>query len=561
MLALALSSCAGPAPTLSKVTSTRRPSAPTAANSPTPQATPTFTATPFPHTPTPTVSFGALERPVFLAWPLPAYVGLARISQYPNSAWSWNYLGLNAGYQCPPEFGYLLNVDSWAYWRDTTISKAQDEAQADPHQFQMVACYSTSGPLGLNGHEGTDIKAEPGTPVYAAADGRVMDWRLTGLNSMLVLKHCLGGTWDADSQCVDGQQWYTTYMHIVPDKALLTTGVEVAQAQQLGTVYDQSINSHLHFEVGLEKRSYTNFLNPWGQNQAPWDGCLWIDQLLCPNPQPEANRMVFATANGAWTIQQGASHAIELIDSQRVKKIRLAGDRIVILDMDRHLFLHDGRYPAEITFDDLADWKLIATDVLDFEISSKRVAMLDAQKRLLINDSGLPDGWLTQAEDVQTFGVSDHRVGYLTQSGDLFVKEGELTGSWTLIQQNVRAFQLTDNRMAVVNAQGVLLSNEGELLSEWQWMANDVLAFQLTNLRLGVLTTARVLQVKDGNLRAPWVEVAQDVQSFQLADYRLVLRGADGVKFQQGNLYQAWARPNASVSEIGLNGTVPVYLP
>ncbi len=116
--------------------------------------------------------------------------------------------------------------------------------------------------------------------------------------------------------------------------------------------------------------------------------------------------------------------------------------------------------------------------------------------------------------------------------------------------------------MAVVNAQGALLSNEGELLSEWQSMANDVLAFQLTNLRLGVLTTARVLQVKDGNLRSPWVEVAQDVQSFQLADYRLVLRGPDGVKFQQGNLYQAWARPSASdLREIGLNSTTPVYLP
>jgi murein DD-endopeptidase MepM/ murein hydrolase activator NlpD len=58
-------------------------------------------------------------------------------------------------------FGYLLNLDSLVYWRDTTIPEAQDMALADPHQFEMVACYSP--------HAGTDIKAPAGTPVYAAA--------------------------------------------------------------------------------------------------------------------------------------------------------------------------------------------------------------------------------------------------------------------------------------------------------------------------------------------------------------------------------------------------------
>lgn len=53
------------------------------------------------------------DRPIFLMWPLPAHTGLARISQYPNNPWTWNYLGLNEGQQCPPMFGYLLKVDSW----------------------------------------------------------------------------------------------------------------------------------------------------------------------------------------------------------------------------------------------------------------------------------------------------------------------------------------------------------------------------------------------------------------------------------------------------------------
>jgi murein DD-endopeptidase MepM/ murein hydrolase activator NlpD len=58
-------------------------------------------------------------------------------------------------------FGYLLNLDSLAYWRDISIPEEQDMALADPHQFEMVECYSP--------HAGTDIKAPAGTPVYVAA--------------------------------------------------------------------------------------------------------------------------------------------------------------------------------------------------------------------------------------------------------------------------------------------------------------------------------------------------------------------------------------------------------
>src|SRR5512145_1727909 len=196
--ALALSACNRSAPVSSATDTAVVGETKTPALTSTSVATVTPAATPLPviPSPSPTVDLGLLERPAFLAWPLPASVGIARISQYPDTAWTWNYLGLNAGYSCPPMFGYLLNLDSLAYWRDLSTPKEQDQAQADPHNFEMVECYA--------GHHGTDIKALAGTAVYAAADGKMQEWQLTGLNSMVVMKHCLGGTWDTGGQCLGG---------------------------------------------------------------------------------------------------------------------------------------------------------------------------------------------------------------------------------------------------------------------------------------------------------------------------------------------------------------------
>lgn len=525
---------------------------------PTHTPAPTLTATTTHPTASPTISPALLERPVFLAWPLPSSIGLARISQYPNTAWSWNYLGLNEGYQCPLAFGYLLNVDSWAYWRDTATPEAQDKAQADPHQFEMVECYSSGGPLGLNGHEGTDIKASADTPVYAAADGKVQDWHLNGLNTRIVLKHCLGGTWDENNQCVGGRQWYTTYMHIVTNKDLLATNTTVMQGTQVGTVYDQSINSHLHFEVGLDQRSYLNFKNPWGSDSAPWMGCLWIDQLLCPNPDPSYNWMVFYSAAEKLSTQQGNQKPVEVLNAQALKQIRLAGGRVAVMDAKNNLRIRDGQDAP----DDLANWTLAASEIADFQITAHRVAVRDQHNNLQVKENGLAGDWLVQAENIRAFSLSEHRIGYLTDTGDVLVKEGDLQQSWLAVAQNIVAFQLNDNHIAVLNQAGELYLNEGELSADWQKMSDHVKAFQLTNLRLGMLDADRNLLVKEGNLRAEWLFQSKNVVSFQLADYRMLARAeGEPFKFKAGNLYQAWVDLPADLQNVVMNAEMPVYIP
>lgn len=511
--------------------------------------------------PTATVDPSLLERPPFLAWPLPAYIGTARISQYPNTPWTWHYLGLNEGYQCPPAFGYLLNLDSLPYWRDVSIPEEQDKAQADPHQFEMVECYSTDGNAGANGHEGTDIKAPAGTPVLAAADGKIQEWRLSGLNSMVVVKHCLGGSWDANHQCAGGKYWYTTYMHIVPDGPLLQEHKDVAQGEQLGTIYDQTINSHLHFEVGLEKRSYTNFVNPWGDDQPPWLGCMWLDQSICVDPAPSYKRIALHNNMDQWIVMQGNSSPIE-VPFQGIKQIRLWGDRIGILDSNDKLLVRDGKYDGSSPSDGLSHWKLVAENVLDFQITENRVAILDRDRNLFIQENNISGNWQFLANKIAAFSVSDHRIGFLTEGGDLFVQEGALGNGWVLISNNVLAFQAIDNRIAVVDRQGSLFVNEGVLSSEYEQMASNVVAFQLTNVRIGILDANQNLLVKEGNLRAKWVKVAENAQSFQMADYRILMRGNDGTfSFKEGNLYQEWGQlPLIDLQNSVLNGGMPAFV-
>ncbi len=505
-----------------------------------------------------------VERPVFLAWPLPAYIGVARISQFPNTPWTWNYLGLNPGQQCPPAFGYLLDATWWYVWRDKSLPEKQDVAKADPHNFEMVNCYSTLGAAGKNGHEGTDIKAPAGTPVYASADGKVAGTILNNAVSAIILKHCLNGQWNAEAVCVGGTQWYTTYMHIHPTPELLELGKDVVEGTQVGTVYDQGDNSHLHFELGLDQRSYQNYINPWGRDTAPWYGCMWKDQSLCVQPNPGYKRIGILTQSKRLFLRDDASNLVEIFEAEKIKQFQMAGHRIALIDRNGNLLVKDARFKRTLPFghEFFWNWVNLGSDIQSFQITENRVGILGANGTFKIKEGDLHNEWALQVKDIRSFSISEHRLGVLTNDGKLMIKEGSLEKNWLTIASNVKAFQLVDSRIAVLDLNGNLFVQEGITSGEWKPMGTKVQAFQLAGTRVAIIDENGNLLVNDGNLRAEWVLQADHARRFQLADDRIVILDKDGKwKIKEGDLYWDWKEITGfTAQDVYLNGKMPVVI-
>ncbi len=123
--------------------------------------------------------------------------------------------------------------------------KKQHVAMA-PDKFMMPAngrlsqgFGPASGQFGYTFHNGIDIAAKVGTPVYAAADGKVIEVSGRGpYGKHVKVEHN-----------IDGQKWTTVYAHL--HKIDVKKGQTVRQAEGIGQIGNTGNSSgpHLHFEV------------------------------------------------------------------------------------------------------------------------------------------------------------------------------------------------------------------------------------------------------------------------------------------------------------------------
>lgn len=103
-------------------------------------------------------------------------------------------------------------------------------------------------PGASSNHRGIDIGVSTGTPVYASADGYVLDVQYTGARGLFVLiKH--------------GDNLYTRYQHL--SSSSVSAGQYVTRGQQIARSGNTGIGSgpHLHFEV-LTQPYYGYEVNP-----------------------------------------------------------------------------------------------------------------------------------------------------------------------------------------------------------------------------------------------------------------------------------------------------------
>ncbi|MDX8390875.1 MAG: M23 family metallopeptidase [Mariprofundaceae bacterium] len=96
---------------------------------------------------------------------------------------------------------------------------------------------SRFGKRGSRMHDGIDIAAKKGTPIYAAAAGEVVysDSRLSGYGKLIIIRH--------------SRDLFTAYAH--NDRNLVKKGISVKSGALIAKVGNsgRSRGSHLHFEV------------------------------------------------------------------------------------------------------------------------------------------------------------------------------------------------------------------------------------------------------------------------------------------------------------------------
>ncbi len=106
-------------------------------------------------------------------------------------------------------------------------------------------------------HTGVDFAATAGTPIFAAADGRVaFAGPSTGYGNLILIEHT-----------VDGQRVATGYAHMTSASIRVNAGDTVVAGQQIAGVGSEGFSTgpHLHFE-----------LRPGGANAAPVDPEPWL---------------------------------------------------------------------------------------------------------------------------------------------------------------------------------------------------------------------------------------------------------------------------------------------
>jgi len=189
-------------------------------------------------------------------------------------------------------------------------------------------------------HTGVDIPTPTGTPVLAAASGRVI-WAGYGLfygdnapddpyGLAVTIRHDFG---------FQGQRLYTVYAHM--DKIHVVNGQQVESGDVLGEVGTTGLTTgpHLHFEVRMENNSYFATLNPELWLAPPQGWGVLAGQLLNTNGSYLTEQDVTVRNK-----QTGQSWLVHSYGNQAVNSDPYYQENLVLSD------LPTGKYEIEINY-------------------------------------------------------------------------------------------------------------------------------------------------------------------------------------------------------------------
>ncbi|EEH63843.1 peptidase, M23 family [Gleimia coleocanis DSM 15436] len=122
---------------------------------------------------------------------------------------------------------------------------------------------------GFNNHTGLDLAGPVGTPIYAVADGEVIESASnpSGYGYLVVIEH----------HDEDGKAYRSAYAHMYPDQVLVKKGDQVKAGQHIAGIGSNgwSTGPHLHFEIRDTKDGFSDPM-VWLEKQnaaQPGEGC------------------------------------------------------------------------------------------------------------------------------------------------------------------------------------------------------------------------------------------------------------------------------------------------
>jgi hypothetical protein len=111
---------------------------------------------------------------------------------------------------------------------------------------------------------------------------------------------------------------------------------------------------------------------------------------------------------------------------------------------------------------------------------------------------------LFERGQVRAFQLTENRVAFLDEDNVLWVNEGRLDAEYQPVAKNLLAFQVTNRRLGLIDADGKLLVKEGNLRAEWLELAVGVRSFQLVDMRILMLGADDIYRYKNGSLFQAW---------------------------------------------------------
>lgn len=182
----------------------------------------------------------------------------------PSSSIAAAVLGSDADVDTDSELSNVPDAATLARIREayenasTTCAAQTSGASGDTAAFNSApelfspmieGTYTVSSPYGyrlhptlgyMKLHAGQDYSASAGTPIYAAAAGTVVAAGMVDGTGTVTIEHE-----------VDGETWYTSYLHMYEDGIYVSEGDQVEAGQLIAGVGSTgySTGPHLHFEV------------------------------------------------------------------------------------------------------------------------------------------------------------------------------------------------------------------------------------------------------------------------------------------------------------------------